>query len=111
MTISRVLHSEPGPSSAWWFLGTLAELRNPAGAPRTPAVIELTIPAGGSPPLHVHQFVDDSFYVLEGELVVRCGEATFVAMAGDVCRSACGCAAHVPCDERRAGAAVGRARR
>jgi quercetin dioxygenase-like cupin family protein len=78
----RQLATEPHTSRAWWFLGTLAVLRNPAGAPRTPAVIELTVPPGGSPPRHVHDSVDDSFLVLDGEIVVRCGEQTFLATRG-----------------------------
>ena len=43
----RELSTDPATSRAWWFLGTLAVLRNPQGAPRIPAVIELTVPAGG----------------------------------------------------------------
>lgn len=74
--------TEPGTSRAWWFLGTLAVLRNPEGAPRTPAVIELTVPPGGSPPEHVHETLDDSFLLLDGEVVVRCGHQTFVARPG-----------------------------
>ncbi len=81
-TPERQLASEPGTSRAWWFLGTLAVLRNPKGAPRTPAVIELTVPPGGSPPRHVHEALDDSFLLLDGEVVVRCGEQTLVARPG-----------------------------
>lgn len=67
---------------AYWFLDTLAIDRTPRqGA--TPTVLEVTIPAGGSPPLHLHREVDDSFYVLDGRLAVRCGDDTFVATAGD----------------------------
>ncbi|MGH8995567.1 MAG: cupin domain-containing protein [Acidimicrobiales bacterium] len=79
---ARQLSSEAATSRAWWFLGTLAVLRNPTGAPRTPAVIELTIPPGGSPPRHIHETVDDSFLVLEGEVVVRCGEETILGRPG-----------------------------
>ncbi|MGH9062385.1 MAG: cupin domain-containing protein [Acidimicrobiales bacterium] len=78
----RRVFSEPDTSRAWWFLGTLAVLRNPGGAPRTPAVIELTIPPGGSPPRHIHDSLDDSFLVLDGEVVVRCGEQTVVGRPG-----------------------------
>lgn len=81
-TEQRSVFSEPGTSRAWWFLGTLAVLRNPEGSPRTPAVIELTVPAGGSPPRHVHDALDDSFLVLDGEVVVRCGEQTVVGRPG-----------------------------
>jgi mannose-6-phosphate isomerase-like protein (cupin superfamily)/catechol 2,3-dioxygenase-like lactoylglutathione lyase family enzyme len=74
--------SEPATSRAWWFLGTLAVLRNPPGASRTPVVMELTVPPGGSPPLHVHTMLDDSFLLLDGEVVVRCGEVTDVVRPG-----------------------------
>jgi mannose-6-phosphate isomerase-like protein (cupin superfamily)/catechol 2,3-dioxygenase-like lactoylglutathione lyase family enzyme len=74
--------TERATSRAWWFLGTLAILRNPEGASRTPAVIELTVPPGGSPPRHVHDALDDSFLVLDGQVVVRCGERTMTATAG-----------------------------
>lgn len=78
----RQISSEPDTSRAWWFLGTLAVLRNPEGTPRTPAVIELTVPPGGSPPRHVHHELEDSFLLLDGEMVVRCGQQTIVAKPG-----------------------------
>lgn len=78
----RKLSTERQTSRAWWFLGTLAVLRNPEGAPRSPAVIELTVPPGGSPPRHVHEGIDDSFLVLDGEVVVRCGDETLVGRPG-----------------------------
>ena len=81
-TIERGLATEPETSRAWWFLGTLAVLRNPVGTPRTPAVIELTVPPGGSPPRHFHESLDDAFLLLDGEVVVRCDERTIVARPG-----------------------------
>jgi quercetin dioxygenase-like cupin family protein len=78
----RKLSTEPRSGRAWWFLGTLAVLRNPEGAPRAPAVIELTIPPGGSPPRHIHDRLDDSFLMLEGEVLICCGESTLIARAG-----------------------------
>ena len=78
----RAIATEAGRGLAWWFLGTLAVLRNPDGAPRTPTIIELTIPPGGSPPAHVHGNLDDSFFLLDGELVIRCGDKTIVARPG-----------------------------
>ncbi len=44
------------------------------------SVFETTIGAG--PPLHVHDREDECFYVLSGELSVRCGGDTFDATAG-----------------------------
>jgi quercetin dioxygenase-like cupin family protein len=78
----RQVCTNPGTSRAWWFLGTLAVLRNPQGAPRTPVVMELTVPPGGSPPRHYHDRLDDSFLLLDGEVVLRCGGETHVARPG-----------------------------
>ena len=80
--MTRELATEPATSRAWWFLGTLAVLRNPEGAPLSPTVIELTVPPGGSPPRHVHEKADDNFLLLEGEVVVRCGERSLTARPG-----------------------------
>jgi mannose-6-phosphate isomerase-like protein (cupin superfamily)/catechol 2,3-dioxygenase-like lactoylglutathione lyase family enzyme len=79
---TREIATEPASSRAWWFLGTLAVLRNPQDGPRTPAVIELTVPPGGSPPRHFHEGLDDSFLLLDGEVVLRCGDQTVVARPG-----------------------------
>ena len=40
-------------------------------------LIEAVAPPGASPPLHVHTAEEESFYVLEGELTIRCGEELF----------------------------------
>ncbi len=45
-------------------------------------LVESWIAPGFSPPLHVHHREDEAFYVLEGELTMRCGERTFRAGAG-----------------------------
>jgi mannose-6-phosphate isomerase-like protein (cupin superfamily) len=44
------------------------------------SVFETTIEAG--PPLHVHDREDECFYVLSGELSIRCGGDAFGAPAG-----------------------------
>jgi mannose-6-phosphate isomerase-like protein (cupin superfamily) len=44
------------------------------------SVFETTIGAG--PPLHVHDREDECFYVLDGDLSIRCGGDTFDASAG-----------------------------
>src|SRR5690348_9646680 len=78
----RRIATEPDSSPAWWFLDTLAVLRNPAGGPQSPTVLELVVPPGGSPPRHVHQELNDAFYLLEGEVVLSCGDQTVVARPG-----------------------------
>ena len=36
-------------------------------------LLEMTLPVGASPPLHVHDSLDDTWYILEGRMVVTCG--------------------------------------
>lgn len=57
--------------------GLKASQRSTGGAL---SVFETSIGAG--PPLHVHDREDESFYVLDGELSVRCGDDAFEAAAG-----------------------------
>jgi mannose-6-phosphate isomerase-like protein (cupin superfamily) len=67
--------------SMWWFLDTLViehELNDARGV----FVFEQLLPEGASPPLHVHDGLDDSFYLLEGRMVVRRGDGLFLAGAG-----------------------------
>ncbi len=40
------------------------------------------VPPNGGPPLHIHHREDETFYVLEGELVIQLGEEQFAAPAG-----------------------------
>lgn len=76
---------------AWWFLDTLV-VEHPIARPAPdtarddhtavgPVVLEVTLPVGASPPLHTEDD-EDSFYVLEGLLVVRSGEDRWVAGPG-----------------------------
>jgi quercetin dioxygenase-like cupin family protein/catechol 2,3-dioxygenase-like lactoylglutathione lyase family enzyme len=74
--------TDPETSEAWWFLDTMVLLRNPAGGPRFPLVMELIVPPGGSPPRHVHQDLNDAFFLLDGEVVLSVGDETVVAQPG-----------------------------
>jgi mannose-6-phosphate isomerase-like protein (cupin superfamily) len=47
---------------------------------------EAVVPPGFSPPLHIHHHEEESFYVLDGELVVRCGDETLTASSGSFVR-------------------------
>ena len=80
--VQRQLFSEPTTSRAWWFMGMLVVSRNPEGTPRTPAVVELTIPPGASSPAHAYAELDNAYLVLDGEQVVRSGDEMIVARAG-----------------------------
>jgi len=66
---------------AWWFLDTLVVEHRRADNMRS-VVMEMTLPVGHAPALHVHDNLDDTWYVIEGEMAVRCGEEEMVVGAG-----------------------------
>lgn len=68
-------------AQAWWFLDTLVVEHRRAPGMET-VVLEMTLPVGSSAPLHVHDSLDDTWYILDGELVVRCGDETQIVGAG-----------------------------
>ncbi len=68
-----------GEGEAYWFYGAEAVLRSPDGV--LPVIIEHHVGPGAAAPLHLHHHVNDSFYLLRGQLAMRCGDDTFVASA------------------------------
>lgn len=45
-------------------------------------LMEARMPAGFSPPLHVHHDEHEAFYILEGEVEIVCGPERYVTTAG-----------------------------
>jgi len=73
----------PGEGQALWFLTNRMTVKATAASTGGGfGLLESVIVPGFSPPLHVHHNEDESFYVLEGELTMRCGDRTFLARAG-----------------------------
>jgi mannose-6-phosphate isomerase-like protein (cupin superfamily) len=66
---------------AWWFLDTLV-VEHRCAPDMDTVVLEMTLPVGSAPPLHVHDHLDDTWYILEGQMVVRCGDEGLVVGAG-----------------------------
>jgi quercetin dioxygenase-like cupin family protein len=64
----------------WSFLGVLVDELTEPGAPVTVAVG--VAPEGASPPAHIHADLDDSFYLLDGRMVIRCGDEVWEAGPG-----------------------------
>jgi mannose-6-phosphate isomerase-like protein (cupin superfamily) len=64
----------------WSFLGVLVDELTEPGAPVTVAVA--VAPEGASPPAHVHADLDDSFYLLDGHMVIHCGDEVWEAGPG-----------------------------
>ncbi|MGH9092294.1 MAG: cupin domain-containing protein [Acidimicrobiales bacterium] len=82
MTAAVVDSPQDEEALAWWFLDTLVVEHRCAPGMET-VVLEMTLPAGAAPPLHVHDDLDDTWYILEGRMVVRCGGDELVVGAGD----------------------------
>jgi mannose-6-phosphate isomerase-like protein (cupin superfamily) len=82
MSMNAVI-DRPGneQTKAWWFLDLLVVEHRCAPGMGT-IVMEMTLPVGSSAPLHVHDDLDDTWYVLEGEMVITCGDTTSIASAG-----------------------------
>lgn len=73
---------QTGEGQAWWFLDTLV-VEHLMASGTGPVVLEMTLPAGAAPPLHLHHDLDDSSFLLDGQMVVRCGDQMLLARAGD----------------------------
>jgi quercetin dioxygenase-like cupin family protein len=74
---------EPGDGEAIWFLNSHMTVK--ATAETTGGaygLIESLIPPGFSPPKHIHHREDESYYMLDGQVTVLCGDETYSATAG-----------------------------
>ncbi|MBC5991943.1 cupin domain-containing protein [Pontibacter cellulosilyticus] len=47
------------------------------------ALIDITLPKGVEPPVHVHTREDETFYLLEGEMTFHIGDKEVKAVAGE----------------------------
>jgi len=73
----------PGEGTAVWFLGNLMVVKATTESTNGAyGLLESLVAAGSSPPLHIHHGEDETFWVLEGSMTVRCGDETFSAGAG-----------------------------
>jgi mannose-6-phosphate isomerase-like protein (cupin superfamily) len=63
-------------AEAGWFLDALV-VEHRRAPPMASVVLEMTMPVGHAPALHVHDDLDDTWYVLEGQMAVRCGDEEF----------------------------------
>jgi quercetin dioxygenase-like cupin family protein len=75
---------EAGTARQLWFFDQLVTVRIAhADGKDGITMFESAGPYGTSPPLHVHRTEDEAFYVLEGELRIRVGDAEFRVGAGE----------------------------
>jgi mannose-6-phosphate isomerase-like protein (cupin superfamily) len=72
-----------GEGPAIWFLMNRITIKATAESTGGAyGLFESWIAPGFSPPLHVHHREDEAFWVLEGEVSMRCGDRTFRAGPG-----------------------------
>ena len=58
-TAAVVDSPQTSEGQAWWFLDTLV-VEHLMASGTGPVVLEMTLPAGAAPPLHLHHDLDDS---------------------------------------------------
>ena len=81
--IEQGLVQGPGEGTAIWFQGNRITIKaTAADTGGAFGLVESMLAPGYSPPLHVHEREDETFWVLEGEVTIRCGTRTFRASAG-----------------------------
>jgi mannose-6-phosphate isomerase-like protein (cupin superfamily) len=83
VTYQAAVLVEPGDGEAIWFLNSHMTVK--ATAETTGGaygLIESLIPPGFSPPMHVHHREDESYYMLDGEVTVLCGDKIYSATRG-----------------------------
>lgn len=74
--------SDAGPAKAWWFLDSLV-VEHPTAPDVQLVVLEMRMPVGSSPGLHIHDDLDDAWFILDGKFAMRCGADERIAEAGD----------------------------
>ncbi len=71
--------------NAVWFLNGRVTVRlSAADGADGISILELRMPYGESPPLHIHRNEDEIFHVLDGTMRVRIGGNDRVLRAGDI---------------------------
>lgn len=83
MPTSAGYHLAVGEGDAYDFLSTLTLVK--AGGTATNgalAVVEQRLPAGFSPPPHIHHNEDEAFHLLSGQVLAQVGDQQIAAHAG-----------------------------
>jgi mannose-6-phosphate isomerase-like protein (cupin superfamily) len=90
----------PGAGTRTWLLGDTYTLKlSGAQTNGAFALLEALVPVGGGPPPHIHYAEDETFIILEGEIVFTTDAGTTSAPAGTV--------VHVPKGTKHSYATVG----
>jgi uncharacterized protein (TIGR02118 family) len=71
----------PDGGDGYWFGDARMTIKARASLSGT-TIIEMVLPAGATAPLHVHENLDDTFVILEGQLAVWCDGETLTLHPG-----------------------------
>ncbi len=81
--VSSGYHLAADEGDAYDFLSTLSIIKASGAATNNAlGVVEMRLPAGFSPPPHIHHNEDEAFYLLSGQVVAQVGEQQIAAHAG-----------------------------
>jgi mannose-6-phosphate isomerase-like protein (cupin superfamily) len=75
----------PDEGEAFWWLGSLSINKLTGSQARNGLdIVDHRVPAGYSPPLHVHSQQDEVFFVIDGDFAVHCGGDEWQAGPGSL---------------------------
>ena len=77
------LAEREGQPARWWLGGHVAIKARAADTDGRFCQLEFTDPRGMAPPVHIHHWEDETFYVVEGLVSVFIGDAQIDAPAGE----------------------------
>lgn len=82
--IDPIIVNRDGGEPIWYDGGLITFKATSAQTDQALLLFEAWMPGGKATPLHVHAEADETFYVLEGEIVTHINGREFVAAAGAV---------------------------
>jgi quercetin dioxygenase-like cupin family protein len=82
-TLLQPYFLQAAEGEATWFQSNRLTLKaNSESTGGALTLIEALVPAGGASPWHVHHREDEMFYLLEGNVLFKCGDELFQASPG-----------------------------
>lgn len=81
--LEPVAVSDEEGEARWWFDGLAVIKATAADTGGQMTILEITEPADGHGPLHVHHTEDEGFWILEGSATFEIGDRTIEAGPGD----------------------------
>jgi len=78
-----VVRAGEGESVRWGPAGVIRVLASARSTEDSFSIVEAVEPPGTAAPLHTHHGEAESFYVVDGEIELTCGDETLRARAGD----------------------------